>query len=105
MPGRAKQRFAAPPTNMSSFEQWTIGPTFYANLIIAEAFGSSNTSQIIDLQANANNVFTPAYGIYENGNLARVALFNYITDASGANSYTASVTVSGGTVPPQITVK
>ena len=50
---------------MSLFEQWTIGPTFYAALIIAEAFGSSNTSQIIDLQANSNNIFTPAYGIYE----------------------------------------
>ena len=90
---------------MSSFEQWTIGPTFYAALIMAEAFGSSNTSQIIDLQANGNNIFTPAYGIYENDNLARVALFNYVTDPSGANSYTASITVNGGSVPSQVTVK
>ena len=90
---------------MSTFSQWTIGPVYYAAVIVAEAFGSSNASQIVDLFANDNNIFTPAYGIYENGNLARVALFNYVTDPSGASTYTASISVANGAVPSQVSVK
>ena len=57
------------------------------------------------MHANGNNEFTPGYAIYENGNLARVALFNYITDPTGASSYTASISLAGGTVPAQISIK
>lgn len=78
-------------------------------LVSAEVFGPSNTSQIIDLGANSDNIFTPAYAIYEGGNLARVALFNYMTDPSGANTYTATISVGGnGTpngTPSQVKVK
>ncbi|THG97424.1 hypothetical protein EW026_g4567 [Hermanssonia centrifuga] len=97
--------FTPPPTNMSTFDQWTVGPIFYAAVAVAETFGSSNASQIIDLQANAVNIFTPGYAIYENGNLARVALFNYVTDPTGASTYTASISITGGTVPSQVSVK
>ncbi len=90
---------------MSTFDQWTVGPIFYAAVAVAETFGSSNASQIIDLQANAVNIFTPGYAIYENGNLARVALFNYVTDPTGASTYTASISITGGTVPSQVSVK
>lgn len=90
---------------MSTFSQWTVGPVYYAAVVVAEAFGSSNTSQIVDLQANGDNIFTPAYGIYENGNLARVALFNYVTDPSGASTYTTSISLASGTVPSQVSVK
>jgi hypothetical protein len=45
------------------------------------------------------------YAIYENGVLARVALFNYITDATGASNYKATITISGGTVPSSVQVK
>jgi Glycosyl hydrolase family 79 C-terminal beta domain len=72
-------------------------------LIVAEAFGLSNTSQILDLEANTANMFTPAYAIYEGGNLARVALFNYISDPTGASQYTATINVQGA--PAEVKVK
>lgn len=72
------------------------GPIFYSTLIMAEALGSSNTAQIIDLNANDGSIVTPAYAIYEQGNVARVALFNFMTDPSGASTYTASITIGGG---------
>ncbi|KAK0454068.1 glycoside hydrolase family 79 protein [Desarmillaria tabescens] len=95
----------APPTNESTYHQWTIGSIFYSALVIAEVFGTSGTSQIMDLGGNDGSVYTPQYSIYENGNLAKVALFNYITDESGANDYTATITIDGGTVPEQVYVK
>ncbi|KAF5347313.1 hypothetical protein D9756_009931 [Leucocoprinus leucothites] len=76
--------FTAPPTNQSSFNEWTIGAIYYSVLVLAEAFGKSNTSQIIDLTgAIGANEFTPAYAIYENSVLSKVALFNYVDDMGG----------------------
>ncbi|KAJ6613845.1 hypothetical protein B0H10DRAFT_2047277 [Mycena sp. CBHHK59/15] len=88
--------FTSPPTNQSTFHQWTIGPIYYSALVAAETIGPSNTSQVLDLQANGANEFTPAYAIYEGGNPVRVALFNYITDASGASDVTAVISVAQG---------
>ncbi|KAF7972459.1 hypothetical protein HWV62_17946 [Athelia sp. TMB] len=99
------QPFTAPPTNQSTYRQWTISPIFYASLVMAEALGSSNTAQVVDLQANGFNNYTPAYGIYENGRPARVALFNYLTDTSGASTYTASIGINGGPGISQVKVK
>ncbi|KAI0651080.1 glycoside hydrolase family 79 protein [Trametes meyenii] len=87
--------FTAAPTNQSAFHQWTVGPIFYSGIFVAEALGTSNTSQVKDLLPNNNNDQTPAYAIYENGNLARMALINYMTDPSGANDYTATIYVGG----------
>jgi Glycosyl hydrolase family 79 C-terminal beta domain len=64
---------------------------------MAEVMGSSNKSQILDLNANSNNNFTPAYGIYEDGKPVRVALINFVTDPSGASDITASISIGGGT--------
>ncbi|KAJ7731915.1 glycoside hydrolase family 79 protein [Mycena maculata] len=80
-------------------------PVYYSALIASEVFGSTNTSQILDLHGNDDNIYGPQYAIYENGALARVALFNFITDPSGANTYTATITVDGGTVPSSVGVK
>ncbi|KAH7925637.1 glycoside hydrolase family 79 protein [Leucogyrophana mollusca] len=95
----------------SSFHQWTVGAIYYATLVIAEAFGPSGTSQIIDLDANSGNVYTPGYAIYENGGPARLVLINYVTDPSGAGDYTATFSIGGGDVgqangtPAQVQVK
>jgi hypothetical protein len=63
---------------------------------MAEAMGTSNKSQVLDLNANGGNIYTPAYGIYEDGTAQRLALFNFVTDSSGNSDYTATVTgVSG----------
>ncbi|KAH0833859.1 glycoside hydrolase family 79 protein [Lanmaoa asiatica] len=94
----------APFTNQSTFHQWTIGPVYYSSLFVAEALGSSNQSQVLDLQMNGGNEFTPGYAIYESGQPTRVALINFLNDNSGANDYTASISI-GGAVPPQVRVK
>ncbi|KAJ7153086.1 glycoside hydrolase family 79 protein, partial [Mycena crocata] len=103
--------FTSPPTNQSTFHQWTIGPVYYSALVVAEALGPSNNTQVLDLAANGGNEFTPAYGIYEAGEPVRVALFNYITDPSGTSDVTAVISVAqgaaggGGATPSQVTVK
>ncbi|PCH43216.1 glycoside hydrolase family 79 protein [Wolfiporia cocos MD-104 SS10] len=96
--------FTPPPTNQSSYHQWSINPIFYSVLAVAETLGPSNNSQLVDLAANGDNDYTPAYAVYEGGTLARVALINYMTDPSGANDYTANISVDGG-VPQQVYVK
>ncbi|KAJ6561989.1 glycoside hydrolase family 79 protein [Mycena capillaripes] len=103
--------FTPPPTNQSSFHSWTIGPVFYSTLAVAEALGTSNQSRIIDLQMNGNNIYTPGYAIYDGEVLARLALFNYVTDPTGASAYTASFAIGGGDTgqangtPAQVKVK
>ena len=71
---------------------------------MAETIGSSNKSQIVDLNANGGNEFTPAYAVYEGGNPVRVALFNFVTDPTGASDYTATISV-GNATPGQVKVK
>jgi hypothetical protein len=95
----------APSTNQSTFRKWTIGPIYYSALVMAEAIGPSNNTQVIDLSANNNNVFSPAYAIYESGNLMRVLLFNFVTDSSGASNLSVDLTLSGGQNPSQVQVK
>ena len=90
---------------MSMTLDWTVTPIFYSAVVVAEALGKSGNAQVIDLQANGGNMYTPAYGIYDGGSLARVALFNYVTDPTGASSYTATISVSGGSIPAQVSVK
>lgn len=72
---------------------------------MAEALGPTGTAQVADLDANGANEFTPAYAIYENGVPARVALFNYMTDPSGQNTYTASIQIGGSGSLSQVKVK
>ena len=85
--------FTPPPTNQSAFRQWTVGPVYYSALVMAEALGPSNASQVLDL---TQNLLTPIYVIYENGTPTKLALFNFVTDSSGANDYTVTFAVGGG---------
>ncbi|PSS11012.1 hypothetical protein PHLCEN_2v3308 [Hermanssonia centrifuga] len=103
--------FTPPPTNQSTFHQWSVGPIFYPLMIMPEILGKSNTSQVVDLWPNSGSDQTPGYAIYENNQLARVALFNYMTDPTGAMAYTANISMGGGetgqqqTVPASVKVK
>ncbi|KAI9058982.1 glycoside hydrolase family 79 protein [Trametes sanguinea] len=103
--------FTAPPTNQSAFHQWTIGPVFYSAIVVTEALGTSNTSRVKDLFPNNGNELTPAYAIYENDQLARMVLINFMDDPTGANDYTATIQVGGqqfgesNSVPAQVKVK
>ncbi|KAJ7090786.1 hypothetical protein B0H15DRAFT_836879 [Mycena belliarum] len=97
--------FTSPPTNESTFHQWTIGPLYYTALAMAEAMGPSNNTQVLDLQIQGLSAQTPVYGIYENGTPVRVAIVNYIDDPSGANDVKAVISIAGGTVPASVKVK
>ncbi|KAG9087849.1 hypothetical protein FRC06_002331 [Ceratobasidium sp. 370] len=103
--------FTPPPTNLSKSFGWTTGSVYYSTLLIAEAFGQSGNSQVVDLALNGNNTLTPGYAIYEGGNPARVVLFNYIDDPSGANDYTANIAIGGqqtglaSTTPSSVSVR
>jgi hypothetical protein len=100
--------FTPPPTNQSAIHQWTVGPVYYSGLVMAEALGPSNASQIVDL---TSNIYTPIYAIYENGAPTKVALFNFVTDPTGASTYTAVISIGGGSTgqnnatPAQVQVK
>lgn len=78
---------------------------------MAEVLGSSDKSRVVDLFANSANEVTPAYAIYEENRPTKVALFNYMTDPSGAVAYTAQIQIGGGTsnqspaTPRQVKVK
>ena len=85
--------FTAAPTNQTSFSQWTVGPTYYVVLIMAEIVGKTGTARVADLFAAEDSNRTPAYAIYEGEEPARVALFNTNTDPSGGHTYTASINV------------
>ncbi|TFK36155.1 glycoside hydrolase family 79 protein [Crucibulum laeve] len=97
--------FTAPPTNQSTYNEWTIGAIYYSTLVMAEILGKSNTSQVVDLASNYGNIFTPAYAIYEHGTLSKVALFNYVDDSTPASNLLVSLSVPGGGVPASVKVK
>ncbi|KAI8996272.1 glycoside hydrolase superfamily [Trametes punicea] len=103
--------FTPPPTNLSLFDQWSVGPIFYSTLFIAEALGTTNTSRVVDLSANGGNEFTPAYAIYEEQALARIALVNYMNSQDGVGNYTVELSIGGVQVgepndtPTQVKVK
>ena len=97
--------FPAPPSNQSASHQWTVGAIYYSAIVLAEAFGTTNTSQIIDLGANAGNDLTPAYAIYEQSTLAKLALINFMDDnQTGTNNLQVTVQVPGG-APQSVQVK
>ncbi|KAJ7649955.1 glycoside hydrolase family 79 protein [Roridomyces roridus] len=109
--GQGEYYNVPPPGNQTSFREWTVGPVFYSIMGVAETFGNSNKSRIIDLQMNGNNEFTPGYAVYDGDVLARLALFNYVTDPSGASEITVSFAIGGGATgqangtPAQVKVK
>lgn len=96
--------FTPPPTNQSSFRQWSVGPIYYSALVMAEVLGPSNQSRIVDLNMNGGQPLTPGYAIYEGDTPTKVALFNYIDDPSGAQAYTVQLSI-GGASPSSVRVK
>ncbi|KAJ3727373.1 hypothetical protein DFJ43DRAFT_1001722 [Lentinula guzmanii] len=103
--------FISPPTNQSSYKEWTVGPVFYSSLVIAEALGPSNQSQVLEIGAENQSTYTPNYVIYENGQPVRMVLINFLSDSSGNSNYTANIAIGGGqtgqsnTTPSQVKVK
>lgn len=94
--------FTPPPGKYKNYG-WTTGSIYYSALIVAEVFGSSNNSQIIDLWPAAE--FFPQYIIYEDGLPVRAVLFNYVTDGSGGSDYTATLSFNGSTIGDTVSVR
>ena len=63
---------------------------------MAEILGPSGEARVLDLDANGGNAYTPGYAVYERGVPSRVALFNYVTDPSGASDYVVRLAIGGG---------
>ncbi|KAJ7923602.1 glycoside hydrolase family 79 protein [Mycena leptocephala] len=105
--------FTSPPTNESTFHQWSVGSLYYSALAMAEAIGPSNQTQVQNYGVADLTSFTPIYGIYENGVPVRVAIFNYVDDPSGANTVHAVIRIAaateaaggGGATPASVKVK
>ncbi|KAK7024767.1 hypothetical protein R3P38DRAFT_2530271 [Favolaschia claudopus] len=97
--------FTSPPTNESSFHQWSVGSLYYSALVMAEAMGPSNNTQVLNIGVDNLSSLTPIYGIYENGTPVRVAVINYIDDPSGANTVHAIISIAGATIPSSVKVK
>lgn len=47
--------FTAPPTNQSSFRGWDTGAMYYGFLVVAEALGQRNSSQVAELPSLSNS--------------------------------------------------
>ncbi|KAJ6482192.1 glycoside hydrolase family 79 protein [Mycena vitilis] len=100
--------FTSPPTNESTFHQWTVGGLYYSALVMAEAIGPSNNTQVLNIGVPGLSSYTPIYGIYENGVPVRVAIMNYVDDKSGANDVHAVISIAGATgavTPSSVKVK
>lgn len=89
----ARQPFTPPPYEQAG-KQWTTGSIYYSTLVIAEAFGRTGTAEVVDLLQGVGDMYHPAYVVYEHGVPARVVLFNYISDPSGASTYNAVISLS-----------
>jgi hypothetical protein len=97
--------FTPPPGKTRKYNQWTTGPVYYATLAVTEALGASNKSQVLDLGANNGSPFTPAYGIFENGQPTRLVIINYISDPSGQNDLTVNVQLPQGSNTGAVNVR
>ncbi|KAJ7766589.1 glycoside hydrolase family 79 protein, partial [Mycena olivaceomarginata] len=86
----------APPTNQSTFHQWTVGPLYYSALVMAEAIGPSNNTQLIHNRS-----------IISTRTELPSALQSSTTsnDPSGANTVHAVISLSGATMPASVKVK
>ncbi|KIR52771.1 hypothetical protein I315_04634 [Cryptococcus gattii Ru294] len=100
--------FTPPPSNLSITRQWTPGSVYYSAVVIAEAFGKSNTSKIVDLtpspENDANYIYHPVYAIYENDVVARMVLFNFIDDSTGGSDLQVTINIQNQS-PTQVQVR
>ena len=85
--------------------QWTTGSVYYPTLFVAEAFGRSGNARIVDLAADGSNIYHPAYAIYEGDTPARLVLFNYVSDASGASNLQVNVNLAGAQIADSVSVR
>ncbi|KAJ7861061.1 glycoside hydrolase family 79 protein [Mycena leptocephala] len=95
-----------PPTNESTFHQWTVGALYYSALVMAEAIGPQTRHRCLIMGWRTSLLLPPStVRIYENGVPVRVGIFNYVDDPSGANTVHAVISIAGATMPASVRVK
>ncbi|KAF8217291.1 hypothetical protein K438DRAFT_2007856 [Mycena galopus ATCC 62051] len=97
--------FTSPPTNESAFHQGSVGLLYYSALVMAEAIGPSNNTQVLDYGVENLSPYTPIYGIYENGTPVRVAIMNYLDDPTSTSNVSAVISIAGATIPSSVQAK
>jgi hypothetical protein len=119
--------FTPPPSNMSRVYEWTTGSVYYSTLLVAELFGKSENSRIVDIthtssiavntQTNFNedgtsydttssdDMYHPSYLVYDGDTPARIALFNYISDNTGASDTQVTLNFNNTAAPASVSVR
>lgn len=97
--------FTPPPTTYSSLYQWTTGSVYYSTLVVAEIFGKSRNSRIVDLAADNANIYHPAYAVYEGDTPTRIVLFNFISDESGASNLDVTINLADNPIAGPVHVR
>jgi hypothetical protein len=112
---------------MSRVYEWTTGSVYYSTLLVSELFGKSENSRVVDIthtssiqvntQTNYNedgttydttssdDMYHPTYLVYDGDTPARVALFNYISDPSGASDTQVTLNFNNTAAPSTVSVR
>jgi hypothetical protein len=97
--------FTPPPSTYSNLYQWTTGSVYYSTLVVAEVFGKSRNSRIVDLAADGANIFHPAYAVYEGETPTRIVLFNFVSDESGASNLDVTINLADNPIAGPVHVR
>ena len=112
---------------MSRVYEWTTGSVYYSTLLVAELFGKSENSRIVDLThtssiavttttnynedgtsydtTQSDDMYHPSYLVYDGETPARIALFNFISDPSGASDSQVTLNFNNTAAPTSVSVR
>jgi hypothetical protein len=112
---------------MSRVYEWTTGSVYYSTLLIAELFGKSENSRIVDMThtssiatvvtpnynedgtsydtTQSDDMYHPSYLVYDGDTPSRIALFNFISDPSGASDSQVTLNFNNTAAPASVSVR
>lgn len=112
---------------MSRIYEWTTGSVYYSTLLVAELFGRGENSRIIDIShtssipvntetqynedgttydiTSSDDQFHPTYLVYDGDTPQRAALFNFISDNTGASDAQVTLNFNNVAAPSQVFVR
>jgi hypothetical protein len=112
---------------MSRVLEWTTGSVYYSTLLVSELFGKSENSRIVDIThtssipvavttnynedgttydtTQSDDMYHPSYLVYDGDTPSRVALFNFISDPSGASDTQVTLNFNNTAAPSTVSVR
>lgn len=112
---------------MSRIYEWTTGSVYYSTLLVAELFGRSEDSRIVDIThtssipvntetitnedgstydvTSSDDQFHPTYLVYDGETPVRAALFNFVSDNTGASDAQVTLNFNNTAAPDQVWVR